>query len=75
MGLAPDRDPITRPVFVWLEIVARLAAEGDLALAVVIRQAMNGRQLGDLASVPLTTEEEARVNAVLQDWLGEQGPD
>jgi hypothetical protein len=46
----PQWEPITRPVFVWLEIVAQLA-------------------------VHLTADEQLRVNAVLQDWLGEHDPD
>ena len=49
MSPDPDREPITRPVFVWLEIVAQLA-------------------------VHLTADEQMRVNAVLQDWLGEHDP-
>jgi hypothetical protein len=50
MSLDPEREPITRPVFVWLEIVAQL-------------------------TVHLTADEQLRVNAVLQDWLGEHDPD
>ncbi len=72
MSLTPDRDPITRPVFVWLEAVARLAATGDGALADEIAHHMDGRRLGDNAIIALTIDEQTRVNAVLQDWLSEQ---
>ncbi len=75
MSLDPDREPITRPVFVWLEIAAQLAHHGGGTLAAVIRQAMDGRRLGDHAIFALTVEEQQRVTAVLQDWLGEQDPD
>ncbi len=75
MSLGPDREPITRPVFVWLEVAARLNAAGDGALGDAIAQAMDGRRLGDNVRVPLTTDEQRRVDAVLQDWLGEQDPD
>jgi hypothetical protein len=75
MSLAPDRDPITRPVFVWLEVAARLHAAGEGTLAEAIAQGMDGRRLGDNARVALTTDEQQRVNTVLQDWLGEHDPD
>jgi len=75
MSLDPDREPITRPVFVWLEIAAQLAVHGDGSLAAAIQQAMDGRRLGDNATFALTVDEQLRVNAVLQDWLGEQDPD
>ena len=47
MSLGPDREPITRPVFVWLEVAAQLAGHGETALAAAIRQAMDGRRLGE----------------------------
>ncbi len=75
MSLGPDREPITRPVFVWLEIAAQLAHHGEGGLATAIQQAMDGRRLGDNATFALTVDEQLRVNAVLQDWLGEQDPD
>ena len=75
MSLGPDREPITRPVFVWLEVAAQLDLAGDGGLAAAIRQAMDGRRLGDNATFALTVDEQLRVNAVLQDWLGEQDPD
>ena len=75
MSLDPDREPITRPVCVWLEIAAQLAHHGDGSLAAAIQQAMNGRRLGDNATFALTVDEQLRMNAVLQDWLGEQDPD
>jgi len=34
-----------------------------------------GRWLGDAAAFGLTVEEQLRVNAMLQDWLGAQDPD
>ncbi len=74
MSLGPDREPITRPVFVWIEVAARLHAAGDEALVDAIAQAMNGRRLGDNAIFALTVDEQLRVNAVLQDWLGESDP-
>ena len=40
-----------------------------------IRQAMDRRRIGDNATFALTVEEQLRVNAALQDWLGEQDPD
>jgi len=75
MSLDPDREPITRPVFVWLEIAAQLAVHGDGSLAAAIQQAMDGRRLGDYATFALTVDEQLRINDVLQDWLGEQDPD
>ena len=36
---------------------------------------MDGRRLGDDATFALTVEEQLRVNAVRQDWLGKQNPD
>ena len=75
MILGPDRDPITHPVFVWLEAVARLNAIGDGALADKIARRMGRRRLGDNVTIALTVDEQLRVNAVLQDWLGEQDPD
>ena len=36
---------------------------------------MDGRRIGDTATFALTVEEQLRVNAVLQEWLGEQDPD
>ncbi len=75
MSLNPAREPITRPVFVWLEIAAQLAHHGDGSLASAIQGAMDGRRLGDNATFALTLDEQRRVNAVLQDWLGAQDPD
>ncbi len=75
MSLAPDRDPITRPVFVWLEIATQLAVHRDGGLAQAIEQAVHGRRLGDNVLIALTVEEQRRVDAVLQNWLGEQDPD
>ena len=75
MSLDPDREPITRPVFVWLEIAAQLARHGEGGLATAIQEAMDGRRLGDNATFALTVDEQIRVNAVLQDWLGESDPD
>ena len=72
MSLEPDREPITRPVFVWLEIAARLDVAGAGALAAAIRQAMDRRRLGDLVAFALTPSERERVAAVLQDWHGAQ---
>ena len=77
MSLDPEREPIIRPVFVWLEVASRVDVAGDGTLAVEIRRAMKGRWLGDHAYVALTTDERERVNAELQDWLGEhdeEGP-
>jgi hypothetical protein len=70
VSLDPDREPITRPVFVWLEIAAQRARHGDGSLAAAIQRAMNGRRLGDNATFALTEEEQLRVTAVRQDWLG-----
>ncbi len=75
VSLDPERRPVRRPVFVWLEVAVRLAAAGEDGLAEVIRQAMDGRRLGDTATFALTVDEQIRVNAVLPDWLGEQDPD
>ena len=46
-----------------------------ISLAAAIRQAMDGRRLGDDATFALTVDEQLRVNTVLQDWLGKQNPD
>ena len=43
MRLDPERKPITRPVFVWLEMAAQLSGHGDWSLAAVIRLTMDGR--------------------------------
>ena len=75
MSLDPDSEPITRPVFVWFEVAALLARHGDGSLAAAIRQAMDRRRIGDNATFALTVDEQLRVNAALQDWLGEQDPD
>ena len=75
MTLAPDREPITRPVLVWLAVVSQLAAHRDGSLAAARLQAMEGWRIGDTATFALTIEEQLRVSAVLQDWLGEQDPD
>ena len=70
MSLGPKWEPITRPVSVWLEIAAQLAAYGDGELAVAIERAMEGQRLGDNATFALSVDEQLRVNAVRQDWLG-----
>ncbi|MDQ4100222.1 MAG: hypothetical protein M3121_06960 [Chloroflexota bacterium] len=57
------------------EDATRLECAGDGGLATVIREAMDGRRLGDNATLALTLDEQLRVNAILQDWLGEQDPD
>ncbi len=75
MSLDPKWEPITRPVSVWLEIAAQLAAHGDGELAVAIERAMDSQRLGDNATFALTVDEQLRVNAVLQDGRGEQDPD
>ena len=67
ISLASERDPITQPVFVWLEIAGRLDDAGDGDLAAEIRRAMKGHWLGDHAYVALMTDERERVTAVLQD--------
>ncbi len=74
MSLRPRRDPITRPVFIWREAVARLNATGDGALAAEIARRIDRRRLGDNAIIPLTLDEQRRVNAVLRDWLGRSEP-
>jgi len=75
MRLAPDRDLITRPMSVWLKVAALLTKHGDSSLAAAIWQAMNSQRLGENASFSLTVDEQLRVDAVRQDWLGEQDPD
>ncbi len=75
MSLDPKWEPITRPVAVWLEIAAQLAVHGDSELAVAIERAMEGQRLGDNATFALTVDEQLRVSAVLQDWLGDQDPE
>ncbi len=59
MGLGPECEPVTRPVFVWLEIAAQLAHHGDGGLAVTIQQAIAGRRLGENATFALTVEEQS----------------
>jgi hypothetical protein len=75
VSLDPDRDPITRLVFVWLEVAAQLAAHGESGPAAAIQQAMDARRIGDDVTLALAIEEQLRVNAVLQDWLREHDPD
>ena len=75
MSLGPDRDPITRPMFVWLEVASRLNATGDGGLADEIARRMDRRRLGDNVLIALTLDEQRRVDAVLQDWLGRQDPE
>ncbi len=75
MSINPEREPVTRPVFVWLEITAQPIAHGDGSLATEIQAAMDGRRLGDNATFALTVDEQLRVNAVLQEWLSESDPD
>ena len=75
VSLGPEREPITRPVFVWLEVAAQLAFHGDGGLAVAIQEAMDGRRLGDTATFALTVDEQLRMDAILQEWRGEQDPD
>ena len=70
MSLDPDREPITRPVVVWLEIAAQLAYHGEGGLAAAIQQAMDGRRLGDNATFALTVGEQTRVSAALGHRLG-----
>lgn len=48
---------------------------GDGGLATVIQQVLNGNRRCDDATVTLTVDEQIRVHAVLQDWLGKQDPD
>ncbi len=72
MSLDPQRTPVGYPVFAWLEIAERLTTLGDGALGEAIRQAMNGRQLGDDAPFDLTEDERARVQAVIAEYVGEE---
>ncbi len=65
MSLDPERRPVIYPVFAGLEIAERLTTLGDGALGDAIRQAMNGRRLGDDAPFDLTDDERARVQAVM----------
>jgi hypothetical protein len=74
VSLDPARTWVTHPVFVWLELAARLAAAGDRALADEIRQAMHGHRLVVKARVALTADEVHRVDAVFQAWLGGRAP-
>ncbi len=74
MGIDPERTWATHPVFVWLELAARLSAAGDQALADDIRQAMQGHRLAVKARVALTADEVRRVDAVLQAWLRGRAP-
>jgi hypothetical protein len=52
MSLDPECEPITRPVFVWLEVTALLTQHGDGSLATAIGQAMDGRRGGALHPFP-----------------------
>ena len=71
MSHDPEREPITRPVCVWLKIAAQLAPHGDGSLAAAIQQAMDGRRIGDNATFALMVDELVRVTAILQEWLDE----
>ncbi len=70
MSLGPEREPISRPVFVWLEVAAQLAYHGGGDLVSAIQLAMNGRRLGNNATFALTVGEQTRVSAVLRHRLG-----
>ncbi len=65
MSLDPEQTPAVYPVFAWFEIADRLDRVGDGALAADIRDAMNGRRLGDDAPFDLTDDERERVTVVL----------
>ncbi len=56
-------------------VAARLQFAGAGSLAAAIQQAMDRQRFGDEAAFALTVDEQRRVNAVLQDWLGETDPD
>ncbi len=75
MTAVPRAAPVTRPVAVWLWVAPLLTAHGDDALAVRIRSTMEGRRLWDNAAMALSAQEGRRVNAALQDWLGESDPE
>ncbi len=62
VSLDPEREPIIRPVFVWLEIAAQLIMHGDGSLATEIQAAMDGRRLGDNATFALEGTGPARGN-------------
>ena len=66
MSLGPEGEPITRPVFVWLEIAALLTKHSDGGLAASIQRAMDGRRIGDNATVSAKVDEQIWVNAVLR---------
>ena len=70
MSLGPEREPITRPVFVWLEVADLLAYHGNGDLVSAIQPAMNGRRVGDNATFVFTVGEQAGVSAVLRHRLG-----
>ncbi len=67
MSLDPERTPAVYPVFAWFEIADRLDGVGDGALAADIRDAMNGRRLGNDAPFDLTEDEQGRVRAVVTE--------
>lgn len=50
VSLEPAREPITRPVFVWLEIAA------------VIQQAVDRRRLGEVVLFDLARDEQERID-------------
>ena len=65
VSLDPDREPITRPVFVWLEIAAQLAVHGDA--------------VGETEATPLSSRSHASPAPMDAGdaWRGrhEHGPD
>ena len=75
MSLDPDRDPITRPVFVWVEVTAQVTHHGNSGLATAIQQAMARRRLDGDATFAVRIAEKIRVNDQVQGWSGEQVPD
>ena len=61
---------MVHPVFGWFEIADGRDGVGEGALAHAIRDAMEGRRLGDDAAFALTDDERARVAAALEGGDG-----
>ncbi len=75
MSLAPEREQIIWLVSRWLDVAARLAAAGDRDLATAIQVAMDGRQLNEAATFPLTAAEQRQISVMLHGWRDEHDPE
>ncbi len=67
MSLEPEREPVTYPVYRWLEIAHELRNRGDRDLANAIDRTTWGRRLSAAATLKLTAAERERVDAAIEE--------